>query len=68
ASGQPASASRQRPARKGFPPAASPAAIRGGDAGRRGGRPLAGRLPAAKSSRRLRRGSGGGGTVRVKEG
>ncbi|RZS13212.1 hypothetical protein BHM03_00044762 [Ensete ventricosum] len=41
---------------------------RGGDVGRRGGRPMIGRLPATKGSRRLRRGSDGGGAVRVKEG
>ncbi|RZS19385.1 hypothetical protein BHM03_00051773 [Ensete ventricosum] len=38
---------------------------RGGVAGPKVGRPLAGRLPAAKGSRRLRRGSDG--AVRVKE-
>ncbi|RRT33218.1 hypothetical protein B296_00004753 [Ensete ventricosum] len=52
-----------RPARKGLPPAS-----RGGGAGRRGGRPLAGQLLVAKGSRRLRRGSSGGDAVRVKEG
>ncbi|RZS23458.1 hypothetical protein BHM03_00056399 [Ensete ventricosum] len=57
ASDQLARASRQRPARKGLPPADSPVASKGGSAGRRGGRPLAGRLPVAKGSRRLRRGS-----------
>ncbi|RWV95353.1 hypothetical protein GW17_00042028 [Ensete ventricosum] len=55
-------------ARKGLLPVASPAASRGGGAGRRGGRPLAGWLPTEKGSCRLCRGSGGGGTVRVKEG
>ncbi|RWW39686.1 hypothetical protein BHE74_00054957 [Ensete ventricosum] len=50
------------------PAAASPAASRGGDAGRRGGCPLVGRLPVAKGSRRFRRGSDYGGEVRVKEG
>ncbi|RWW05338.1 hypothetical protein GW17_00031393 [Ensete ventricosum] len=79
ASGAPARDYRQRPARKGQPPAASPqeathgaparasrqrlvrkrlptahpqgaAASRGDDAGRRGGRPLAGWLPAAMRS------------------
>ncbi|RZS20485.1 hypothetical protein BHM03_00053002 [Ensete ventricosum] len=45
---------RLRLARKGLPPAANPAASRGGDAGRKGGR-------------RLRRGSGGGGAMKVKE-
>ncbi|RWW48581.1 hypothetical protein BHE74_00045330 [Ensete ventricosum] len=58
---------RQRLARKGLPPAASPAASRGGDAGRRCGHPLVGRLQAAKGSRRLRWGNGGG-AVRVKKG
>ncbi|RZR93238.1 hypothetical protein BHM03_00021686 [Ensete ventricosum] len=69
--GRPPAANRQRSARKGQPVVASPqevAASSGGGAGRRGGRPLAGRLPAVKGSRRLRRGSGGGGAVRVKEG
>ncbi|RWV85211.1 hypothetical protein GW17_00053012 [Ensete ventricosum] len=50
---------RARPAHKGLPPAASPAT-------NRGGRPLPGRLPPAKGSRRLRRGNDG--VVRVKEG
>ncbi|RWV95038.1 hypothetical protein GW17_00042371 [Ensete ventricosum] len=50
------------------PAAASPAASRGSDAGRRGGCPLVGRLPVAKGSRRFRRGSDYGGEVRVKEG
>ncbi|RWW15776.1 hypothetical protein GW17_00020369, partial [Ensete ventricosum] len=59
---------RLRPACKGLPPAASPAANRGGSASRRGGRPLAGWLPIAKGNRRLRRGSGDDGAVRVKEG
>ncbi|RRT33484.1 hypothetical protein B296_00032470 [Ensete ventricosum] len=59
---------RQQPARKGLPPAASPAASRGGGVSRRGGRPLAGRLSAVKDSHRLRRGSDNGGAVRVKEG
>ncbi|RWV96404.1 hypothetical protein GW17_00040889 [Ensete ventricosum] len=49
-----------------WPAAASPATSWGGDAGRRGGCPLAGRLPAAKASRLLRRGSDD--AVRVKEG
>ncbi|RZS27797.1 hypothetical protein BHM03_00061322 [Ensete ventricosum] len=44
-------------ARKGLPPAASPVASGGGDAGRKGGYPLAGWLPAGKGNRRLRRGS-----------
>ncbi|RRT31312.1 hypothetical protein B296_00053053 [Ensete ventricosum] len=48
--------------------AASPAASRGDDASHRVGRPLAGRLPAAKGSHRLRRDSGNGNAVRVKEG
>ncbi|RZS27143.1 hypothetical protein BHM03_00060573 [Ensete ventricosum] len=60
--------SRLQPARKGLPPVASPAASRGDIAGRRGDRPLARRLPAAKGSRHLRRGSGSGGVLRVKEG
>ncbi|RZS22823.1 hypothetical protein BHM03_00055648 [Ensete ventricosum] len=58
---------RLRLARKGLPPTDSPAASRGGSADRRGGRPLAGWLPATKGSRCLRRGSDGG-VVRVKEG
>ncbi|RRT41660.1 hypothetical protein B296_00055931, partial [Ensete ventricosum] len=41
-------------------PAASPTANRGGSANRRGGHPLAKRLPMGKGSRHLRRGSGGG--------
>ncbi|RWW72236.1 hypothetical protein BHE74_00019975 [Ensete ventricosum] len=41
-------------------------ATRGSGAGRRGGRPLAGRLPTGKGSRRLHRG-GDGGTVRARE-
>ncbi|RRT58449.1 hypothetical protein B296_00018141 [Ensete ventricosum] len=52
---------RLQGARKGLPPAASPDAKSGGDANCRGGRPLAGQLPAGKGSRCLRRGSGGGG-------
>ncbi|RZS20432.1 hypothetical protein BHM03_00052958 [Ensete ventricosum] len=60
------------PARGGHPRArrtvASPAASRGDGAGRRVGQPLAGRLPAAKGSHRLRRDSGNGDAVRVKEG
>ncbi|RWW37806.1 hypothetical protein BHE74_00057027, partial [Ensete ventricosum] len=40
----------QRGARKGLPPAASPAASRGGYANRSGGCPLAGRLPAGKGN------------------
>ncbi|RRT36007.1 hypothetical protein B296_00042589 [Ensete ventricosum] len=59
---------QQRLARKGLPPSASPTASRGDSVGRRGGRPLAGRLSVAMGNRRLRRGSGGGGAVRVKEG
>ncbi|RZS14446.1 hypothetical protein BHM03_00046134 [Ensete ventricosum] len=62
---QPARASQQQPAYKGLPPAASPVASRGGDAGRRGGRPLAGRLSATKGNRRLRKGCNGNGAVRV---
>ncbi|RZS10464.1 hypothetical protein BHM03_00041697 [Ensete ventricosum] len=57
-----------RPASKGMPPTASPAASRGGAAGRRGDHPLAGRLSAAKGSRRMRNGSGSDGAVKVKEG
>ncbi|RZR73297.1 hypothetical protein BHM03_00022525 [Ensete ventricosum] len=45
----------------------SPTASRGDCVDRRGGRPLAGRLTAAKGSRRLRRGSDDGDAVRVKE-
>ncbi|RRT51833.1 hypothetical protein B296_00004803 [Ensete ventricosum] len=64
---------RLRPTRKGQPAAASlqgvaargPAASRGGDANRRGGRPLVGRLPTAKGNRRLRKGCNGNGAVRV---
>ncbi|RWW16526.1 hypothetical protein GW17_00019589 [Ensete ventricosum] len=63
---------RAKPARGGHPRAraatASPTASRGGNAGRRGGRPLEGRLPVAKGSCRLCRGSGSGDVVRVKEG
>ncbi|RWW82110.1 hypothetical protein BHE74_00009446 [Ensete ventricosum] len=54
--------------RKGQLVAANRTANRGGDVGGRGGRPLAGRLSTAKGSRRLRRGSDGGGIVRVKVG
>ncbi|RWW45658.1 hypothetical protein BHE74_00048480 [Ensete ventricosum] len=65
---------RHRP--QGLPPARAAAnngnACRGGARGGadcRGGRPLAKWLPAGKGSRRLRRGSsGGGGAVKVKEG
>ncbi|RWW09523.1 hypothetical protein GW17_00026997 [Ensete ventricosum] len=42
---------RLLPGRKGRPPTTSPTARRGGGAGRRGGRPLVGRLPTAKDSR-----------------
>ncbi|RZS23289.1 hypothetical protein BHM03_00056195, partial [Ensete ventricosum] len=56
--GQPARASRQQPTRKGLPLVAIPSASRGGGAGRKGGRPLVGRLPAAKGNRHLRRGNG----------
>ncbi|RWV79066.1 hypothetical protein GW17_00059861 [Ensete ventricosum] len=49
------------------PTVASHAASRGGDAGLRGGLPFAGQLPVAKGSRCLRRDSGGGGAMRVKE-
>ncbi|RZS13456.1 hypothetical protein BHM03_00045056 [Ensete ventricosum] len=59
---------RQRSARKGLPPTTNPTASKGGGAGRRGGRPLAGRLPATKGSHRLRQGSDGGDKVRVKDG
>ncbi|RWV84054.1 hypothetical protein GW17_00054266 [Ensete ventricosum] len=65
---QPVRTNRLRPARKGLPPTASPTANRGDIAGHRSGRPLAGRLPTAKGSRRLRRGSGESNIVRVKEG
>ncbi|RZR74884.1 hypothetical protein BHM03_00045504 [Ensete ventricosum] len=58
----------QRPARKGQSATVSPAASRGDNASRMGGCPLAGRLPAAKGNRRLRMGSGGDDTIRVKEG
>ncbi|RZS22479.1 hypothetical protein BHM03_00055269 [Ensete ventricosum] len=57
---------RLRPAHKGLSLADSPAASKGGDTGHSGGRPLVGRLPAAKGSRRLRRGSNSGGTVRIR--
>ncbi|RWW36814.1 hypothetical protein BHE74_00058124 [Ensete ventricosum] len=43
-------------------PAASPAASRGGSVSRKGGRPLAGWLPAGKGSRRMCRGSDGDNT------
>ncbi|RRT49520.1 hypothetical protein B296_00032645 [Ensete ventricosum] len=43
-------------------------ANRGDGAGHKGSRPLAGRVPNAKGSRRLCRGSGGDDVVRVKEG
>ncbi|RWW05514.1 hypothetical protein GW17_00031204 [Ensete ventricosum] len=56
------------PASKGQLAAASPTASRGSGVGRKGGRPLAGRLSAVKGSRRQRRGSDNGGVVRVKEG
>ncbi|RWW53938.1 hypothetical protein BHE74_00039525 [Ensete ventricosum] len=46
----------------------SPAASRCGGTGHKGGRPLARRLPTAKGSRRLRRGSDDDGAIRVKEG
>ncbi|RWW57113.1 hypothetical protein BHE74_00036120 [Ensete ventricosum] len=46
----------------------SQAGIRINPVGRRGGRPLAGRLPATKGRDRLRRGSDGDNAVRVKEG
>ncbi|RZS10103.1 hypothetical protein BHM03_00041271 [Ensete ventricosum] len=60
---------RLQGARKGLLPAASPTASKGSGAGRRGGRPLAGRLPAGMVNWCLRRGRGGdGGVVRVKEG
>ncbi|RWW19751.1 hypothetical protein BHE74_00038514 [Ensete ventricosum] len=66
------SAAARSPARCGYPrarsPAASPVTSRGDGTGRTGGRPLVGQLPTAKGSRRLRRGSGGGAGVRVKEG
>ncbi|RRT34404.1 hypothetical protein B296_00049378 [Ensete ventricosum] len=45
---------------KGLPPATSPITNRGDGASRKGGRPLAGRLPAGKGNSRLRRGSNGG--------
>ncbi|RZR93701.1 hypothetical protein BHM03_00022256 [Ensete ventricosum] len=48
-------------ARNGLLPAANTAVSRGGDASRKGGRPLTGRLPAGKGSRRVRRGSDGDG-------
>ncbi|RZS19666.1 hypothetical protein BHM03_00052099 [Ensete ventricosum] len=53
---------------KGLPPAASPTAGRGDGASRKGGRPLAGRLPAGKGNRRLRRGSDGGGDAEGERG
>ncbi|RRT31649.1 hypothetical protein B296_00054450, partial [Ensete ventricosum] len=61
----------QQPGRGGHPRAWSatgPVASKGDDASRRGGRTLAGRLPAIKGSQGLRRGSDGGDVVRVKEG
>ncbi|RRT35060.1 hypothetical protein B296_00031267 [Ensete ventricosum] len=51
---------RLQGARKGLLPAANPTASRGSGASRRGGRPLAGRLPACKGSRCLRRGNDDG--------
>ncbi|RWW54135.1 hypothetical protein BHE74_00039305 [Ensete ventricosum] len=54
----------QRGAHKGGPAAWRPqgaVASRGGDAGCRGGRPLAGWLSTGKGNRRLRRGSSGAG-------
>ncbi|RRT33617.1 hypothetical protein B296_00050088 [Ensete ventricosum] len=48
--------------RKGLPPAASPTVSRGGDAGRKGNRPLAGWLPTSKGNR------DSGCEVRMKEG
>ncbi|RWV86894.1 hypothetical protein GW17_00051166 [Ensete ventricosum] len=48
------------------PAAANPTASRGGAADRRVGRPLAGRLPVVKGSRRLHKGSDGDNAVRVK--
>ncbi|RRT59522.1 hypothetical protein B296_00010565 [Ensete ventricosum] len=60
------------PTRDGHPRAwaatTSPTASRGGNAGRRGGRPLAGWLPVTKGSCLLCRGNGSGDAVRVKEG
>ncbi|RWW81042.1 hypothetical protein BHE74_00010592 [Ensete ventricosum] len=58
----------QRGARKGLPPATNTVARRGGDASRRSGRPLAGRLPTGKGSRRLCRGSGGSGGAKGERG
>ncbi|RWV77016.1 hypothetical protein GW17_00062215 [Ensete ventricosum] len=52
---------------KGLLPADSPIASKGSDASRRGGRPLAGRLPATKGSRHLHKDSSDGDVVRVKE-
>ncbi|RWV80128.1 hypothetical protein GW17_00058645 [Ensete ventricosum] len=49
-----ARANRQQSARKGLPPAANPAASKGRDADRKGGRPLGGQLPTAKGSCRCR--------------
>ncbi|RWV97769.1 hypothetical protein GW17_00039422 [Ensete ventricosum] len=49
---------RLQDARKGLSPATNPAAIKGDGVDRRGGRLLAGWLPAGKDNRRLRRGSG----------
>ncbi|RWW55400.1 hypothetical protein BHE74_00037967 [Ensete ventricosum] len=55
-------------ARKGLPPTTSPTASMGSGTGRKGGCPLARRLPAGKGNR-LHRGSGSGdGAMRVKEG
>ncbi|RRT31669.1 hypothetical protein B296_00056806 [Ensete ventricosum] len=50
-SSQPVRANWQRPARKGLSPVASPTASKGSDAGRKGGHPLAGRLPTARGHR-----------------
>ncbi|RRT83928.1 hypothetical protein B296_00011433 [Ensete ventricosum] len=57
-----------RPARKGLPPVESLAANRGSDVDRRGDRPLVGRLPVAKGSHRLHRGSDGDDAEEVRRG
>ncbi|RZS20551.1 hypothetical protein BHM03_00053081 [Ensete ventricosum] len=59
---------RPRPAHKGRSTVGRCQGGARGGVGRRGGRPLAEWLPAGKGSRRLHRGSGSGGAVRVKEG
>ncbi|RWV79389.1 hypothetical protein GW17_00059484 [Ensete ventricosum] len=63
ARGQATRGGRQWPTRKGQPAATSPIASKGGGADRKGGRPSAGRLSAARGHRCQRR---GGGVVKAK--